>query len=258
MVLSSHQYEVIRRKVRAELGIELGPDRKAMVSRRLGGIPEGPQLVSSMMAGDLAPPSLALLADVLTTNHTHWGRESAHFDVLIQWIDEQPASRALRIWCAASSTGEEPYTLWMACQDTERSGRGISLLATDISRPVLEHARKGIYEAEATTRLSAKWQRHFRPLPDGLVTVPEAAKRAILFRRLNLVTNPLPFRNQFDVIFCRNVLIYFDGDLRRQIIQRVVDQLRPGGLLCIGLAESLPKEVTGLSRLSPSAFLRSP
>lgn len=256
MELSTRQYEIIRRQVRAELGIELGPDRQAMVSRRLGSLPDGAHLVSAMMEGRLDTASLAKLADVLTTNHTHWGRESAHFDVLKTWIDEQPPTRPLRIWCAASSTGEEPYTLWMTCQDTVRAGRLISLLATDISRPVLEHARQGIYKAEDVGRLKKSWQRHFRALPDGRVAVPEEAKRAILFRRLNLMTDPFPFRNQFDVVFCRNVLIYFEGDLRRQIAQRVVNQIQPGGLLCIGLAESLPKGITGLDRLSPSAFRR--
>lgn len=206
-----------------------------------------------ILAGTPSQAVLAQLADVLTTNHTHWGREFAHYDVLGRFLNECRQPR-IRIWCAAASSGEEPYTLWMAAKEAVGSDR-FSLLATDISAPALTQAKRGEYAASDITRLPERWQRtYFDTLPQGRIAVVREARESILFRRLNLMTVPLPFRNPLDVIFVRNVLIYFDGETRRDVVQRMVDRMRPKGLLCIGLAETLPKGVRGLTQCAPSAY----
>lgn len=255
MNLSPDDYEAIRRAVRDELGIELGTTRQAMVSRRLARLSNLGAVLAAVRSSDPPADVMAQLADVLTTNHTHWGREFAHYDVLAHWLARSRSPR-IRLWCAASSTGEEPYTLWMTV-DQSPAASHTSILATDISAPALETARRGVYAREDITRLPEAWQRrYFEPRPDDRVAVVERGREAILFRRLNLMTAPLPFRHKLDVIFCRNVVIYFEGDTRREVVQRMVDQLKPGGLFCIGLAETLPKGVVGLKRIGPSAFTK--
>ena len=251
------QYEAIRSQVRSRFGIELGPDRQAMVRRRLGSLADGSALVASVVAGTPSASELSRIADVLTTNHTHWGREAAHFDRLIEWLDRCTAPR-VRIWCAASSTGEEPYTLWAAAQLSKHGAKRASILATDISDRALSVAREGLYEADGIARLPSRLRQVLftRPRGDGMVSVVPEARKGVMFRRLNLMTNPLPFRHPMHVIFCRNVVIYFEGDDRRSVVQRQVDQLVPGGLYCFGLAESIPKGVVGLERVGPSVFVK--
>lgn len=225
-----------------------------MVRRRLERLANREEVMREILSGTTPSQNvLACLADVLTTNHTHWGREFAHFGVLGDYLARCRQPR-VRIWCAASSSGEEPYSLWMTAKDSPVSER-FSLLATDISAPALALARRGEYDKSDISQLPDSWQkRYFDARPNNRVAMVAEARESVLFRRLNLMTVPLPFKNKIDVIFVRNVVIYFEGDVRRQVVQRLVDQLRPGGLLCIGLAETLPKGVEGLSRCAASAY----
>ncbi|MBX2799013.1 MAG: protein-glutamate O-methyltransferase CheR [Myxococcales bacterium] len=254
MDLTVPEYEAIRTCVRKQLGIELGPERRAMVRRRLGNLPNGRHLVDSVVSEGLGSDELSVLADALTTNHTHWGREAEHFELLRNWLRDHPVPRPFRIWCAASSTGEEPYSLWMVAR--EQSSNAL-VLATDISERVLAVAREGVYDGDGLHHLPTGWRKHFTHLPDGKVQLSDAARGGVLFRRLNLMTKPFPLRRSLDVIFCRNVMIYFEQDVRLDLVRRLVDKLAPGGLLCIGLAETLPKGVQGLERVAPSAFRKS-
>ena len=255
MELTASVYEAVRERVRSDLGIELGPDRKAMVIRRLRRLPDRERVLRDIVNGDLSVSDLSRIANVLTTNHTHWWREAEHFTLLTQWLDEHPGKR-VRIWCAASSTGEEPYTLWMASALSRERDSRVSILATDVSESALVTARQGVYDEQDVMKLPAKWRRRLFQIRNSEARVVDAARSKVTFRRFNLLTETLPFRQPFQVIFCRNVIIYFNSETRRQVVQRQVDKLEVGGLLCIGLAESLPRGVTGLERVASSAYRR--
>lgn len=202
------------------------------------------------------------LINVLTTNHTYFMRESVHFDymrkiILPQLKVREAAGKDLRIWSAASSTGEEPYTLAMLLMDyfgIEHSMWDTKVLATDISTKVLEHASRGVYLKEQIEPLPDKWkQRYFRQFSGDEYKVKEELKREVIFRQFNLM-NPFPFRRKFHVVFLRNVMIYFEDDTKYRLLDKIYDFMEPGGYLFIGTTESLDKTKTRFQYVEPSIY----
>jgi chemotaxis protein methyltransferase CheR len=185
---------------------------------------------------------LGRMIDALTTNKTSFFRESRHFDVFRSTtVPESARSGKLRIWSAACSTGEEPYTLAMIVRDAAPSRLDTKILATDISARVLEHARAATYSEEVVSSVPADLRRkHFRPAPgkDGHFVVAPETRQPVRLAWLNLM-NEWPVRGPFDAIFLRNVMIYFEKPVQEWLVGRFHGLLRPGGKLFIGLAESL-------------------
>jgi len=194
--------------------------------------------------------------DLLTTNETYFFREPQHFQILGNWLALPRGP--LKLWSAASSSGEEAYSMAMtAC---ERSQGDWSVFASDLSRRVLEQARQGIYKLDQAQKFPPGWlQRHcLRGIgdSDGLFRVARPVRQRVRFAEVNL-TRPLPREiGYFDAIFLRNVLIYFATDVKRAIVARLVERLRPGGLLFIGHAESLHGFDLPLRNLHPAVFER--
>lgn len=202
------------------------------------------------------------LINVLTTNHTYFMRESVHFEymkkvVLPQLKVKAAADKDLRIWSAASSTGEEPYTLAMLLMDyfgLEHSAWDTKVLATDVSTRVLEHAARGVYLKEQIEPLPDRWkQRYFKQIGEDEYKVKEELKREVIFRQFNLM-NPFPFRRKFHVVFLRNVMIYFEEDTKYQLIQKIYDFMEPGGYLFIGTTEGLDRHKTKFQYVEPSVY----
>lgn len=202
------------------------------------------------------------LINVLTTNHTYFMRESIHFDymkrvVLPQLKVKEAREKDLRIWSAASSTGEEPYTIAMLLMDffgIEHGTWDTKVLATDVSTKVLEHATRGIYLREQIEPLPDKWkQRHFRAIGGDEYKVKEELKSEVIFRQFNLM-NPFPFRKGFHVVFLRNVMIYFEDDTKYQLLEKIYNHMEPGGYLFIGTTESLDKTKTKFQYVEPSIY----
>lgn len=203
------------------------------------------------------------LVNLLTTNHTFFMRESEHFDYLKQvvfpWIRQKEAvSRDVRIWCGASSTGEEPYAIAMLLAEffgLEFDQWDTTVLATDVSTDVLGHAIAGIYSKEQVEALPATWRRRFfRDLPDGEnCAVTDELKKEVLFRKFNLM-EPFPFRRKMHVVFLRNVMIYFDDNTKAELIRKVYDVMEPGGYLFIGRTETLNRGSTPFTMIKPSIF----
>jgi chemotaxis protein methyltransferase CheR len=200
--------------------------------------------------------------DVMSTNYTTFFRERAHYDALAAAVGEGRAAgrRRFRIWSAACATGEEPYSIAMTmarvCDDPSLDWR---ILATDISTRALGHARRGRYRARAMQTVSRHERlRYFVPDrqsdPPCWSVRPEIVAR-VAFARLNLSTPPFPMRGPFDAIFCRNVMIYLDHEVRRALVAAIEGLLRPGGLLMVGHAESLAG-LTGLTLVQPSTYRR--
>lgn len=201
------------------------------------------------------------LINALTTNHTYFMREFEHMDFLRQEVlpklkEKEAARKDLRIWSAASSTGEEPYTIAMVLQDFFSLDHGwdTKVLATDISTKVLQHAQKGKYLAEQIEPLPEKWRRKFfTKLSEEEYQVKEELRNEVIFRQFNLM-NPLPFKRPFHVVFLRNVMIYFDENTKLQLLRKIYDYLEPGGYLFIGTTEALNRKGTAFKYVEPSIY----
>ncbi|WP_338521562.1 protein-glutamate O-methyltransferase CheR [Pseudomonas batumici] len=198
-----------------------------------------------------------LVVDLLTTHETYFFREHPHFDYLGEWLSAQKGP--LKLWSAACSSGEEPYSLAMVAQEHARDGDW-SVLASDLSPSMLEKARDGLYDMAQAKYFPQDWlHRHClgdSGEPSGRFRVQAALRERVSLREINIV-QPLPDDlGLFDVIFLRNVLMYFTHDEKQRTVQRLVDQLRPGGLLFIGHAESIHGFDVPLRLLNPSVYKR--
>lgn len=203
------------------------------------------------------------LVNILTTNHTYFMRESEHFDFLREEVlpylrRKEERNRDLRIWCGAASTGEEPYTLAMLLMDffgLEQEKWDIQILATDISTEVLSQAIRGEYSIDQIQNMPDNFKRRFfRNLPDGeSCVVTDELKKQVIYRKFNLM-DEFPFRRKLHVVFLRNVMIYFDEETKREVIQKVYDVLEPGGYLFIGRTETIDKEKVPFEMVQPSIF----
>ncbi|KPA96394.1 MULTISPECIES: CheR family methyltransferase [Pseudomonas] len=204
---------------------------------------------------------LQMAVDLLTTNETYFFREPRHFDFLREKLgtELQRGSGPLRIWSAACSSGEEPYTLALLLADTVRS-RPWEILASDISTRILDKARAGLYPLDDAQGIPSDLRQRFclqgTGRNDGLFTLEPALKQRVQFRQINL-NHTLPEVGTFDVIFLRNVMIYFDADTKRQVVQRLCARLRPGGYFLISHSESLNGICDELQSVRPSIYRRS-
>jgi len=207
------------------------------------------------------------LLDAICTNETHFFREGAQFDLLRdrvcdEWLSEEAAgrrSRAVKVWSAACSTGEEPHSIAMVLEDRlGRLGWGIDILATDLSTKVLDQAAAGVWRAEKATPIPAHYLKSYMLKGVG----PEAGKvkagaqirSDIRFAQVNLRDAEWPVRERFDAIFVRNVLIYFDAPTRHEVLRRLVGHLHPGGYLFLGHAEGMAGAALPLKSMMPAVY----
>jgi chemotaxis protein methyltransferase CheR len=198
--------------------------------------------------------------DLLTTNETYFFREPKHFDVLKnKLLTGACKGQNFRLWCAASSTGEEPYTLAM----TLAEGLGTTpwqIVASDINLQVLVKARSGHYALERAHNISKQLLQKYclkgSGSQEGTFLIQKALRDKIQFKQINLI-NALPDIGKFDVIFLRNVMIYFNNETRAQVVNKIVDLLKPGGYLFVSHSESLVGINNQLKIVQPSVFIKS-
>ncbi|MDH4451258.1 MAG: CheR family methyltransferase [Rhodoferax sp.] len=180
--------------------------------------------------------------NALTTNLTSFFRESHHFHILADYLRNHTFGQGCKIWCSAASTGEEPYSIAMTAMEALDSARAFSIVASDIDSKVLHTAAQGVYRTESLKGLDqARLQRFFlrgRAGNAGMVRVKPELRATIDFQMVNLIRDDWPFREPFDVVFCRNVMIYFDSATQRRVLERIHRVLKPGGLLFVGHAEN--------------------
>lgn len=202
------------------------------------------------------------IVDMLTTNHTYFSREEEHFEFLKNIIlpdirKRESKSKNMRIWSAAASTGQEPYTIAMIIKDffgNEYQSWDTVILATDISKKVLLSAVNGIYTADEISTLPRHWQRtNFVKLSDGRYQVNNELRREVMFRQFNLM-DPFPFKNKMHTVFLRNVMIYFDQDTKVELVHKICDNLEKGGYLVVGLTESVDRMDSRLKYLGSSIY----
>ncbi|MDB6054768.1 MAG: methyltransferase, CheR-type [Verrucomicrobiales bacterium] len=210
------------------------------------------------------PEELTHVVDSLTTNYTHFLREKDHFEFLASAAANHQANNSkssFKVWSAACATGEEPYSMSFYLSDNSLASRvsNWSILATDISTKALETARRGIYPSDKIGMVPQEWLPKFFQKGsrdwEGWFRVKESIRQRIQFKQLNLL-GFYPFSDLFEVIFCRNVMIYFDRETQKQLIDKLAATLSPGGLLFIGHSESLNGIQGPLNCVSPSIYQR--
>lgn len=264
-MITDAEFDRIVKFIKNEIGVDLAVKR-VLVDTRLESFmakseyPSVGEFLNSAI-GRSGSKEAENLINLLTTNHTFFWREQQHFEFLQSRVMPELKKRYenihdIRLWCAASSTGEEPYTLAMVMLDffgMEHSLWDTTILATDISTKVLSVAQKGIYSADSIKNLPSNWQHRFFKNQGDTVSVTDELKHQVLFRKLNLIES-FPFKKQLHVIFCRNVLIYFDDTTKKSIVDRMVDSLVEGGYLFIGTTESVSKLNDKLIYVAPSVY----
>lgn len=251
---SYHQFRVFLEK---QCGIVLGENKQYLVKSRLA-----PLMAKFDVAtlGDLVTRTLspverqlrAAVIDAMTTNETLWFRDEYPFELLKKRLlpEFKNQRTPLKIWSAASSSGQEPYSIAMAVQEFKQSNPGafsggVQIIGTDISNTMLEHCKYGHYDSLALSRgLSPERKRMFFEDGDkGMSKVKDSIKKMVSFRQLNLL-NSYSLMGKFDIVFCRNVLIYFAPEIKKQIIAQFEGVLNPKKYLFLGASESL----TGLNQ----------
>jgi chemotaxis protein methyltransferase CheR len=266
LTVAPEQFETVRRLIRDAIGLELKPGKEALVAARLakrlrmngvGTIDEYLQQVK----GDRSGEREAELIDDLTTNFTSFWREPSHFEFVRQHLAAVWATRRETfVWSAACSSGEEPYTLALVLDAAlgARAGR-VRIRASDISRRALERAEAGIYPTERLRDLPANWAQRYFQKGDGRwagqCRVKSSIRGRVVFERRNLM-EPLDGVPACGVIFCRNVMIYFDRGTQEALVRRLAGRLEPGGYLFIGHSEGLMGMSHGLRYIAPAIYRR--
>ena len=266
--ISDKEFTQLADYVKRNYGINLSTKKKTLVMGRLQNVlalrginsfSEYYNYVISDVTGDAA----TTLINKLTTNHTFFMRESKHFEyfrskVLPYLTASYAGQKDLRIWSAGCSTGEEAYTLAMIVAEyfgMEKRYWDAKILATDISSKVLEIAAKGIYSGEQTESLPEKWKNSYlRRLDSERSMFVEDIRNEVIFRKFNLMNAQYPFKKKFHVIFCRNVMIYFDSKVKAELIEKFYEFTEPGGYLFIGHSESLNREDMKYKYVLPAVY----
>ncbi len=271
--LSNKEFDLFRKLIYKSCGIHLTSSKKELVKARLSkrltktGINSFEQYYKFVVRHDKSGNELVHLLDSISTNKTDFFREKRHFDFLNTKLlpelikkKEKAKNKTIRIWCAASSSGEEPYTLAITILNhiNPKDGWNIKILATDISTKILQKAIKGIYAKETLKGISpAIVSAHFKRVvvdKSNCFQVKDHLKKLITFRRFNLMSPKFPFRNPFDFIFCRNVMIYFDTETQHGLISKFYECLPKDGYLFIGHSETLAKRTHGFKYIEPAVY----
>ena len=262
--ISDTEFTRFQRFIYDAAGITMSPAKKALVCGRLAKRLQANELKSfgeyfELLSSGRAADEVQTAVDLLTTNETYFFREPKHFE-LLRTIATAAAARAqsFRVWSAASSSGEECYSIAMVLADC-LGARNWEVVGSDISKRVLQRARAGHYPLERTRHIPPAYLKRFclrgTGDQDGTLLVERSLRNRVSFTQVNLNAD-LPNLGLFDVIFLRNVMIYFNGDTKRQVVARVLAMLKPGGHFCIGHSESLNDINNSVQQLAPSIYLK--
>lgn len=264
MQLSERSFNVVADVFHRVSGIRLVPAKRQLVIGRLQklatekGLSSLDEYVDKVIkAGDES--ELVRVVDRLTTNETYFFREPAHFEFLADMVARRRPGQEFRVWSAASSSGEEAYSIAMLLAD-KIGLSGWKIVGTDLSTAMVDAARKALYPMERARNTSPQYLKRFcmkgsGPY-EGQLLVSKELRANVSFEQANLM-QPLPDIGKFDVVFLRNVLIYFDADAKLDIVRRVSPLIKPGGYLFTGHSESLSNLPTGLTSVKPAVYART-
>lgn len=275
--IADEEYSFIRKLVYDRSRINLGPNKKELVRNRLQKRLQVLGLKSfgaycDLLNKETGDEEKSALLDAISTNVTHFFREWKHFEFLrdialpqLEYRPRQNPGEPLRIWSAACSSGEEPYSLAITLAEFFRNrpqfpSQTWDVFATDISSRMLSTASEAVYKSDRVHLPDPSWLPSYFQKGvgawDGYYRVKSELRERVEFNRLNLTESPHPCRHQFDAIFCRNVMIYFDNSTQRQLTPHLIQHLTPGGFLFVGHSEKLLGIEHGLKSLRPSIYQR--
>ncbi len=265
-------FSQLSRLIGEQIGIKMPPSKRVMLESRLQkrlrvlGLADFGEYWDYLVDGEGRSAELIELIDVVTTNKTDFFRENDHFTYTAEeilpsfWDRGIGRKRPVRFWSAACSTGEEPYTMAMVLEDFAREHPGFQYLihASDISEGVLKTAVRGIYPAEKAAALPREIKKRYmlrsRDRERAQIKMKPVLSRNLTFYRMNLKNDAMEKKNWYDVIFCRNVLIYFVRERQEEIIRKLTETLRPGGYLFLGHSESTTGMTLPLRSLKSSVY----
>lgn len=265
--LTDQEFHTLVEFVHSKYGINLSKKRVLIEGRlaqtlRQKGFTSFRQYIDLLKA-DRTGAEVTAFLNRITTNHSYFARENEHFNYLantvLPYMERTRNNHDLRIWSAGCSAGQEAYNMAMTIDQYFGPKKHLwdtTILATDISMNVLNRAKTAIYPANNLTNVPAIWkQKYFKPLGDGNYQVCDRIRKEVVFKPLNLM-EPFHFIKPFDIIFCRNVMIYFDAPTTDRLIEKFYNVTAPGGYLFIGHSEVINKEVTKYHYVQPAIYQR--
>lgn len=271
--LGNSDFQKLSRFIYDRLGIKMPPEKKLLLESRLQKrlrvlqIPNFKTYCTYLFSKEGLEQELVFMTDAVTTNKTDFLREPRHFDflnsVIVPEFLNSKSQRPLRIWSSACSTGEEPYTTAMFLEEAiEKIGPlNYEILATDISTKVLKQAADGIYSEDRIKVIPENFRKKYllrsKDPKNALVKIIPELRKRVAYRKLNLMSADYKLDTLQDIIFCRNVLIYFDKETQQKVVQKLIRYLRPGGYLFIGHSESLFEMDLPLKQLMPATFKKN-
>lgn len=270
ITMRESEFSMFRKLIYKESGINLELRKKRMLESRLQKTLKQNGFGSfhdyfDFVINDRTGRALADLANHVSTNLTFFLREKTHYDFFVEKSlpelirkKKEAKDNDIRLWSAGCSTGEEPYTIIMLMKDLMRSNYkkfDSGILATDISTSALTKAKNGVYHHDKIKDLpQALLKKYFKKISVNEWKVSEEIMSEVTFRRFNLMTEVFPFKKPFDIIFCRNVMIYFDPPTKEKLVRKFYENLAEGGYLFIGHSESLKNIDTPLKYIIPAVY----
>lgn len=264
--ITDKEFNLIKEYVKNNYGINLTAEKKSLIYSRLKTVLDKLGLKNfteyyKYLINDKTGNAIMVFIDKITTNHTFFMREVDHFEFLkstiLPQIEKNSTDKDVRIWCAGCSSGEESYTLEMILTEyfKDKGNWNTELLATDISTTVLKKAIKGVYSKEQIKPLSENWKNnYFKSINANFSQVVDDIKEKITYRKFNLMNDEFPFKKKFQVIFCRNVMIYFDDETRTNLVKKFYEASEKGAYLFIGHSETLNNIKTNYEYIMPAIY----
>jgi chemotaxis protein methyltransferase CheR len=260
--ITDTEFAQFQRFIFEEAGISMADAKKALVTGRLGKRVAAHELESfgdyfKVLTSGQHPEEVQMAVDLLTTNETYFFREIKHFEFLrSQALAARSRPQPFRVWSAASSSGEEAYSMAMVMADCMQTTPW-EILGTDISTRVIDGARRALYSLERGRHIPQDYLKRFcrkgAGQYDGHLLVDKTLRSKVSFRQVNL-NAALPELGQFDVVFLRNVMIYFNNETKRQVVARVIATIKPGGYFCVGHSESLNDITNAVQMVAPAIY----
>ncbi|MPL97409.1 Chemotaxis protein methyltransferase 1 [bioreactor metagenome] len=267
ITITKEEFRKLADYIKCNYGIQLKEEKQALVTGRLQNVLTEKNFNDfseyyNYVIQDKTGEAAVTLMNKITTNHTFFMREPEHFyyfrDTVLPNLKDTVRSRDLRIWSAGCSSGEEPYTLAMLIDEffgKEKKWWDAKVLATDISNKALEKARKGEYDNSDISPLPPTWKlNYFKKLDAETSAVTDHIRNEVIYRRFNLMNQVFAFKKKFHVIFCRNVMIYFNDETKWELVNKFYDLTESGGYLFIGHSESLNREMTNYKYVMPAIY----
>lgn len=265
--ITDKEFEKLSAYIKKQYGINLKEEKRTLVTGRLynelvkNGFDNYSDYIDYILA-DKSGNALNSLVNKITTNHTFFMREAEHFyffrDAVLPYLVNTVKDKDLRIWSAGCSSGEEPYTLAMIIDEflgKEKVWWDTKILATDISSKVIDRAVNGCYSKDEVENISPQWKlNYFTRVDKDKLKIADRIRNEVIFRRLNLMDDTFPFKKKFHVIFCRNVMIYFDVETKKKLINKFYHLLEYGGYLFIGHSEAIERGTTNFRYVMPAVY----